>query len=116
MDELLAFIPLFEQGAFERAESVYLSTGEYLPEMERLSEIVAASDIALPEFDWLPWAETARTYLQNPDSISDADLETVRMLFTVVRDADRFNRELLPFMCAKGVVHHLLVRLRSLSA
>ena len=115
MEEILAFIPFFEQGRFENSESVYISTGEYIPEIGEFLATLRRTDLPLTDFDWLPWADEAKLFMQNTDLIADADIDTLRRLLTVVRDADRFNGELLPFLCAKGVVHRILVRLRTLS-
>jgi hypothetical protein len=54
--------------------------------------------------------------MRNPRSILEADFDTVRRLFTVVKYADRFNAALLPHLFSKGFVQNLLVRLRELSA
>lgn len=115
-EPLLAFIPLFEEGIFKDAESQYLSTGEYLPEMEDFVRVVRESGLVKEDFDWLEWIDEAANYMREPQEIVDADFETVQRLATVLVKSGDFNRELLPFLCAKGTAYQLLLRLRALSA
>ena len=116
LDELLYFIPLFERETFRSAESVYLSTGEYLPEMERLLEAANRCEIKLNDFDWLAWSPEATEYMREPERIKEADADTLRKLLTVLAESNRFNRALFPHLCAKGFVSELLHRLRAVSA
>ncbi len=115
LDAVLAFIPLFEDGVFKETSSVYVSTGEYAPHARELQKKLRELAIAPDGFDWMSWVQQARPYLQNPESISSANAEDVSRLVAMAVESERFNKSLFPHLCSSGVLHHLLLRLRSLS-
>lgn len=116
LNAALAFIPLFEEGVFENASSVYITTGEYPLHVKELLSILTALEIHPEGFDWMSWIDQARPYLQDPKKISEADAEVVSRLTALAVQSDRFNKSLFPHLCSSGVLHQLLLRLRVLCA
>jgi hypothetical protein len=116
LEKLLSYIPRLESGSLAEAQAVYLSTGDYLPELVELEQDLKAAKFHLESFDWLAWADEARPYLQEPARIEEADADTVRKLMTLAANAGRFNKSLLPHLCVSGFLVHLLVRVRALLA
>ena len=111
---LLAFIPLFEEGAFKDASSLYVSTGEYPPHARELLEKLRSLHIAQENFDWLAWTDSARPYLQEPLKISTASFDDIAKLAAIAVDAQKFNKSLFPHLCSSGFLHQLLIRIRTL--
>jgi Family of unknown function (DUF6508) len=114
--DLESFIPLFEAGIFKEASSLYVSTGEYLPQATDLLAKLRASNIALADFDWLTWVAEARPYLQNPSQIASASFDDVAKLTTIAIHSDKFNKSLFPHLCSSGFLHQLLLRIRALAS
>jgi hypothetical protein len=113
---LFPYIARLEAGEFAAAQSDYLSTGEYTPHVNELLSTMVQASFELPDFDWLEWTDEARPFLQDPQRIEEADMETVRKLFTLAVQADRLNRAHFPHLCVSGVILALLRRLRAFSA
>jgi hypothetical protein len=116
LNAALAFIPIFEEGVFENASSVYITTGEYPLHVKELLSLLTALEIQPDGFDWMSWIDQARPYLQDPKKISEADAEAVSRLTALAVQSDRFNKSLFPHLCSSGVLHQLLLRLRTLCA
>ena len=116
LNAILGFIPLFEEGVFDQASSVYITTGEYPSHVRELLSLLTALEIHPEGFDWMSWIEQARPYLQDPARIAEADAEAVSRLTALAVQSDRFNKSLFPHLCSSGVLHQLLLRLRALCA
>jgi ADP-ribosyl-[dinitrogen reductase] hydrolase len=66
------------------------------------------------KFDWGTWQSESREYFQNTALIHNADLLTVRKLFTTIIRADRFCAGMYASMIDKVVILALLKRLKAL--
>jgi len=65
------------------------------------------------DFDWPSWQHVAVEYYQNPDLIKNADLMTLRRLFTTHIRKDRFCEGHLLAVLERG---HITAMLRRLAA
>ncbi|NHN29627.1 DUF6508 domain-containing protein [Paenibacillus agricola] len=66
------------------------------------------------KFNWGTWQSESKEHFQNTALIYNADLNTVRKLFTTIIRADRFNAGMYASMIDKGVILALLKRLKVL--
>jgi hypothetical protein len=53
LQELFNFIPILESGALKDAHSVYISTGEYQPQVKDLQSCLKQSGLAAEDTDWM---------------------------------------------------------------
>lgn len=62
----------------------------------------------------MSWQSEARKYFDNLLLIDEADLDTIRKLFTTIIRADRFNAGTYVLMIDNGVIMCMLMRLKAL--
>jgi hypothetical protein len=65
-------------------------------------------------FDWGAWQETAQEYIENPEKIKSADIETIQKLFTTHFRQERFSEGHLATMFDNGQIVALLRRLQEI--
>lgn len=117
IDALLRFLPGFEAAGVRH--------GEWRCEdgvMPFLVTSVAVSEFieALYEygwvepFDWGAWQDTAARYVESPDMVAQADVDTIRKLLTTHTRNDRFCEGHLVDMIECGHIAACLRRLREL--
>ena len=64
-------------------------------------------------FNWTDWQETAKEYVEKPETIESADAKTIQKLFTTHVRKERFCEGHLAAMFENGHVVALLQRLRA---
>ncbi len=67
-----------------------------------------------PSFDWTEWQDTAKEYVENPEKIESADVETIQKLFTTHIRKERFCEGHLAAMFENRHVMALLRRLKEI--
>ncbi|MBS4029896.1 MAG: hypothetical protein KGZ63_00490 [Clostridiales bacterium] len=114
IDRILSYLPYFED---EQAEKFKMSDtsviGPYVYDdkvVQFLKELYE-EDIVL-DFDWAGWRDEAATYFKDIDLIREANLETVRKLFTTIVRVERLVNGLVAEMIRTGVITDLLQRLQ----
>jgi len=116
LEQLFSYIPVLQTDILHDAPSIYVATGTYVPPIEDLARDLTAANEVAGDFDWLSCLDALRGYMQEPETIRDADLDTAGRLLALAATADRFNKSLLPHLCSSGYVLELLLRLRSLTS
>lgn len=117
LDAVLRFLPLFEDPAY-RFGSWSLGLGT-LPSFDYRSEVyefigaLKNADLVY-EFDWRAWGDQARRYSAEPELLEEANLITLRKLFTYHVRADRFNEGHLAIAFQRGHINLLLRRLKAI--
>jgi O-acetyl-ADP-ribose deacetylase len=122
---VLEFLPLFEEGydgelykwvTFkEQNEVMQMPYVDYSPEVLRFRSALGSSGFIQP-YDWMAWQEEASRYVNEPDLLKTAGLETLRKLFTLHVRRDRFVEGHFSEMIDTGHIRALLHRLKELSA
>ena len=87
---------------------------EYSDSVVKFTKTLYDNYWIIPSFDWGKWQETAREYVENPETINSADAETIRKLFTTHVRADRSCEGHLAAMFKNGHIVALLRRLQEL--
>jgi hypothetical protein len=113
IDCLLALLPEFESGAFFAADAHYRQTGQYLPQVLRLTDKISESGLAL-SFDWISWKKSEASRVLTEEGITQADLLTLRKILTYCVEQDRFFGGFLPMVCSNGLILAVLRRLQEL--
>jgi hypothetical protein len=120
IDALLGFAdgfaaPDFVPGTFVRAPDRTLSikydeaVNDFLDSLHKYGWISS-------RFDWPKWQETAREYVELPEKLQSADLQTIQKLLTTHVRKDRFCEGHLYSMFANGHIVAVLRRLQVLQA
>jgi len=112
LQNLFAFIPLLESGSLRDAHSVYISSGDYDPQVRDLQQCLKESGLCPEEIDWMVWADETRPFLQAPETILTADRITVDKLLAMATYSERLNKSFFPHLCSSGFMLMLLKRLR----
>lgn len=112
LTRLFDFIPLLETDGLRDAHSVYITTGEYSPQVRDLQECIKASGLCSQDVDWMGWIEELRPFLQSPEKILSADATTVTKLFAMAANAEKLNKSFFPHLCSSGFMLMLLKRLK----
>ena len=112
LTRLFDCIPLLETDGLRDAHSVYITTGEYSPQVRDLQECVKGSRLCSEDVDWMGWTEELRPFLQAPEKILSADAATVAKLFAMATNAERLNNSFFPHLCSSGFMLMLLKRLK----
>ena len=108
------FVPGAEAGGEPRGNGVMtLPWFDYSPEMNALVQALYDNGW-IYDFDWPAWGATAERYVERPALLRDADLATIRKLFTTHVRADRFTEGHLAAMARCGHLVALLRRLQEL--
>ena len=87
---------------------------EYSDSVVKFTKTLCDNYWIIPSFDWGKWQETAREYVENPETINSADAETIQKLFTSHVRADRSCEGHLAAMFKNGHIVALLRRLQEL--
>ena len=99
MDALLRFLPIFESPGFvfgERYPPRWLGPKRWRLGFAGLTKLSRQFYKAIYKhhwaigFDWGAWGDEARSYMEDPDKLRTADIETIRKLLTAHVRADRF--------------------------
>ncbi len=109
---LFNFIPILESGALKDAHSVYISTGEYQPQMQDLQRCLKQSGLSSEDIDWMGSIDQARPFLQQPESILTADPSMVKTLVALATYSEQVNKSFFPHLCSSGFMLMLLKRLK----
>jgi hypothetical protein len=112
LQALFNFIPILESGVLKDAHSVYISTGEYQPQVKDLQGCLKQSGLASEDVDWMGSIDQARPFLQKPEDIMAADLSTVQMLVALAAYSEKLNKSFFPHLCSSGFMLMLLKRLK----
>jgi hypothetical protein len=117
IDAIIRFLPAFEatgaphgEWQFEEGVMPFLVTSEAVNEfVEALYE-----NGWVEPFDWGAWQDTAARYVESPDMVAQADVDTIRKLLTTHARNDRFCEGHLIAMIESGHIAACLRRLREL--
>ena len=117
IDALLRFLPGFEATDAQHGE--WRSEDGVMP-YRVASEAVSGFLDALygngwvEPFDWGAWQDAAARYVESPDMVAQADMDTIRKLLTTHARNDRFCEGHLVAMIECGHIAACLRRLREL--
>jgi len=116
IEVILSYLPSFERDGYDfgemREEEGMFPYADYSGEvMEFYRDLYLHHFIV--DFDWPSWQHVAVEYYQNPDLIKNADLMTLRRLFTTHIRKDRFCEGHLLAVLERG---HITAMLRRLAA
>ena len=109
---LFDFIPLLETDGLRDAHSLYITTGEYSPQVRDLQECIKGSGLCSQDVEWMGWIEELRPFLQAPEKILSTDATTVTKLCAMAANAEKLNRSFFPHLCSSGFMVMLLKRLK----
>ena|SRR5438105_2001504 len=123
IDQVLAFLPGFESGTAigewrggdTNADGSI--TVPYFEASDFLLSFVAACSAGRwvrPDFDWGAWQDEAIKYVQDPDLLSQADLDTLERLLTLHIRRDRFYDGHLAWAIESGHITAILRRLQDI--
>lgn len=118
IDAILPYRDAFEQMGFKCGEWPDASES-VIPHFDQ-SDPVEAFIQALYDngwvesFDWGEWQETAKQFVDQPELLASADLETIRKLFTTHVRKDRFCEGHLAAMFENGHIVAILRRLKAI--
>lgn len=112
LKRLFDFIPLLESEGMRDAHSVYITTGEYSPQVRDLQGCMKGSGLCSQDVDWMGWIEELRPFLQSPEKILSADATTVTKLCAMAANAETLNQSFFPHLCSSGFMLMLLKRLK----
>lgn len=120
VEALLGYLPGFEEAGFCPGGVIPLDEDGY-PEESFLKAVSRFLDACykngfIVRFDWESWDAEARAYLDDPARMAGADLAVLRRLLTWHVRQNRFERDHLAGMIAKGHIGAILRRLRDLQA
>lgn len=103
---------------FESNDKIYDLTKEpsldpylYHEKANQFIDLLYEKNVIL-SFDWGNWGEEAEKYFNSPDLIKNADLITIRKLFTTIVRADRFVSGYYAGKKDDGTIVRLLMRLK----
>ena len=112
LKRLFDLIQLLETDGLRDVHSVYITTGEYSPQVRDLQGCMKGSGLCPQDVDWMGWIEELRPFLQSPEKILSADAATVTKLVVVAANAERLNQSFFPHLCSSGFMLMLLKRLK----
>ncbi|HEX8600008.1 MAG TPA: DUF6508 domain-containing protein [Chloroflexia bacterium] len=123
VERVLAFLPLFEAGdqgplytvtpPQEQDGVMYMLYITYSPEVERFIGALSSAGFVVP-YDWVAWQDEAWGFVNDPDLLNDADLDTLRKLLTLHVRKDRFVEGHISEMIDLGHIRAILHRLKAL--
>ena len=127
IDAIVPFLEAFETKGFEFASwnppksedgTLVISLDNNWRLSEQAQEFIAAlyQNGWIADFDWPSWQDQAIQYVESPERIASADLETIRKLLTTHVRKDRFCEGHLAAMFENGHLTALLRRLKELRA
>jgi hypothetical protein len=114
IEAVLSYLPSFEKEGYDFGEMVeekgVIPWADYSGEvMEFYKDLYTHKFIV--NFDWTSWQDIAFAYYENPELIKNADLKTIRRLFTVHIRKDRFCEGHLLSVLESGHITKILQRL-----
>lgn len=112
LDAVLAFLPLFEQEGYTATRPSTSGWPIAKEEVLQFIHILSRTRMVFP-FDWPAWKE-ARALYDDPTLLAQADLLTLRKLFTTHIRTDRFNEGHLAHVIENGHIAAMLRRLQTL--
>jgi len=115
IDALLPFLTFFESKDPFYGE-YHISPGQlgYFVESKSVSAFIKAlydHEWIVP-FDWEPWWKEAQRFVESPETLSNADAGTIRILLTIHVRMDRFCEGHLATVMKNGHILALLRRLK----
>ncbi|TDF95485.1 DUF6508 domain-containing protein [Paenibacillus piri] len=112
---LFEFIAYFESDGkkYDVSEELGFDPYRYHDQANHFINLLYCSNIIV-SFDWSNWSKEANAYFNSPSLIVDADLITIRRLFTTIIRADRFVSGYYAGKLDAGIVLILLKRLKIL--
>lgn len=119
VDRVLAYLPVFEQPSHELYE-IDLRTSLFEPYNYRqgvdgfIQTLYQEGFII--SFNWGAWQSVALEYMENPDKLQTADLETLQKLLTTCVRADRFSNGYFAEAINNGHIRAILKRLVQIRA
>lgn len=117
LDRVLAFTPIFEQPSVSlyevRPDLSPFDPYVYAPEFQQFIQGLHREKLVIA-FDWTAWQDEAAQYINNPQQIDSADLETLQKLITTHVRAERFNSGHLAQMIDNGQMLAILKRLAAI--
>ena len=116
IDAVLEFLPFLADEGFKPVKEVVCEPGHFGyqvwdPVLERLYSALHDNGFIVP-FDWPSWQDKARQYLEFPELMESADLNTLRKLLTLHVRKDRFCEGHFTAMVKIGHIRLLLERLK----
>lgn len=123
VERVLSFLPLFEsadQGPLytvtppqEHDGVMHMLRITYSPDVERFIGTLSAAGFVAP-FDWGAWQDEAWRFVNDPDLLNGANLDTLRKLLTLHVRKDRFVEGHISEMIDLGHIRAILHRLKAL--
>ena len=117
LDMVLAFLPSFERPGATFGEwqtpAGQLPYYSYSAEVSRFIATLYEENFVV-NFDWPSWRETARGYMDHPETLAGADLLTLRKLLTTHARNDRFVEGHMAGMLENGHITAILRRLQAI--
>ena len=110
--DVIQFIDVFRRPGF-RAWDPDRKPHPEAPEVAAFRRVVDAAGL-IRQFDWPEWARTDGVRYRAPEALSNASLETLARVFTVLVRGDRFDEGRLAGAIDAGFVGTLLARLQEL--
>ena len=124
IEALLPFLDEFEKSGFEwgtwcfpESEEPGVIVAPYYSSSELVSSFTRTlyKNGWIQPFDWVEWQVHADKFVDAPELVESADLETIRKLFTTHIRCERFCEGHLACMFEKGHIVALLRRLKQIS-
>ncbi|HMB91991.1 MAG TPA: DUF6508 domain-containing protein [Rhodothermales bacterium] len=112
LDAVLAFLPIFEQEGYTATRPSASGWPIDKDEVVQFVQTLSRTRMVFP-FDWPAWKEARQLY-DDPDLLAQADLLTLRKLFTTHIRTDRFNEGHLAHVIENGHIAAMLHRLQVL--
>lgn len=118
VEAILHFLPIFDDAKFQAGELV-MKQGQ-LPYWDYDNSIIkfikALYDNGwIVDFDWTEWQQEAKQYWSNPETIKEADIDTIQKLLTTHVRKDRFCDGHMAEAIENGHIDAILKRLNNLS-
>jgi hypothetical protein len=111
---LFMYIPYFESTNKKYTVSGSLDPFTYDDAASEFVTKLYQSNMII-KFNWGTWQSESKEYFQNTALIHNADLNTVRKLFTTIIRSDRFCAGMYASMIDKGVILTLFEKTKGIS-
>jgi hypothetical protein len=115
IDAILSFLDTFEAEGFRASELVSKASQmpwtNYCDDVNAFTQSLYDNGWVVP-FDWGEWQGIAEQFVDNPEKLKRADLETIQKLLTTHVRKDRFCEGHLDAMFKNGHIVDLLHRLK----
>ena len=115
IDAIFPFLDTFEAEGFRASESVakpgQMPWTNYCDDVNAFMQSLYDNGWVVP-FDWGEWQGIAEQFVDNPEKLNRADLETIQKLLTTHVRKERFCEGHLDAMFENGHIVDLLHRLK----